>query len=201
MLPGVLDGDGLEFFAGFAVLTLSHRGERERKICLSRPRVKIQIPTRHASSPLFFAARGRRLLPPSPFGLRRAGLLALASHARGTARRPAHPSFSSHLLIEGVAPFGAPSGVLPSGAGPRFAHGPLRFASSSDLATPSGSIAPSEPRANLGGPPSASSWQGPVVVPGGAPAPPECEVTSLARGRRAIPVPEASCRNAPRRDG
>ena len=139
-----------------------------------------------------------------PYSLRRGDAVFSFSrpsqNARGTARRPAHPSFSSHLLIEGVAPFGAPSRRLPSGAGPRFAHGPLRFASSSDLATPSGSIAPSEPRANLGGPPSASSWQGPVVVPGGAPAPPECEVTSLARGRRAIPVPEASCRNAPRRD-
>ena len=39
-------------------------------------------------------------------------------------------------------------------------------------------------RSIASGPPSASSWQAPVVGPGGAPAPPECEVTSLARGRR-----------------
>jgi len=31
---------------------------------------------------------------------------------------------------------------------------------------------------------SASSWQGPVVVPGGAPAPPECRLCMPARGHR-----------------
>ena len=38
------------------------------------------------------------------------------------------------------------------------------------------------------GPPSASSWQGAVVPPGGAPAPPECGVTSPARRRRTHPA-------------
>ena len=50
---------------------------------------------------------------------------------------------------QGAAPFGAPSRRFPSGAGPRFAHEPLRSAFGSDLATPSGSIAPSQPRADL----------------------------------------------------
>ena len=35
-------------------------------------------------------------------------------------------------------------------------------------------------------PPSASSWQAPVMGPGGAPAQPECQVTSVARGRRTV---------------
>ena len=34
---------------------------------------------------------------------------------------------------------------------------------------------------------SASSWQGSLVTPGGAPAPPECELAQLARRRR-IPL-------------
>ena len=37
------------------------------------------------------------------------------------------------------------------------------------------------------GPPSASSSRGPVVVPGGAPAPPECVLARHARGRRPDP--------------
>ena len=35
--------------------------------------------------------------------------------------------------------------------------------------------------AKQGGPPSASSWQGPIVVPGGAPAPPECGLRTRPR--------------------
>jgi hypothetical protein len=47
--------------------------------------------------------------------------------------------------------------------------------------------ASSEPRASLNGPPSASSWQGTVVSPGGAPAPPGCR-----RSVRLLPAGAAS---------
>jgi hypothetical protein len=40
------------------------------------------------------------------------------------------------------------------------------------------------PRSRPSRPPSASSLQGPVVVPGGAPAPPGCVAANHARGRR-----------------
>ena len=90
---------------------------------------------------------------------------------------------------EGVAPLGAPSRRFHCGAGPRF-RGPLRPASGSKLAAPFGSTARPKPRAGLGGPPSASSSQGPVVVPGGAPAPPGC-VASSPRPRAPARTPRA----------
>ena len=39
-------------------------------------------------------------------------------------------------------------------------------------------------------PPSASSWQGTVVSPGGAPTQPECAAANRARGRRTGEGPE-----------
>ena len=59
----------------------------------------------------------------------------------------------------------------------------------SKLPAPFGSTAHTKSRASLNGPPSASSWQGTVVSPGGAPAPPGCGgyVSSPARRRRIPP--------------
>jgi hypothetical protein len=64
------------------------------------------------------------------------------------------------FMREGVAPLGAPS----------------RCFFSCRAALPAGS------------PPLASSWRGVLVPPGGAPAPPERKVTSLARGHRTSPA-------------
>ena len=78
------------------------------------------------------------------------------------------------------------------GAGPRFRRA-LRPASGLEFAAPSGSTARSEPRASLDGPPSASSSQGLVVVPGGAPAPPGCVACEpRPRAPRPLPLPDAS---------
>ena len=91
-------------------------------------------------------------------------VLAPRQISRGMARRRRCHSSLVHAPIRGrVAPFGAPSAASSSAPGRAL---------------------PAD-RSNANGPPSASSWQGSVVTPGGAPAPPECEVTSLARGRRA----------------
>jgi len=125
-----------------------------------------------------------------PYSLRRGVRRSLVfsprrQDAEGTARRSAQPVVSTHLLIEGVAPCGAPSRRSYSGIGPRFAHGALRAIFRYDLTAPFGSTVPSQPRTLLGVRRQPCSWQAPVVGPGGAPMPPECEVTSLARGRRA----------------
>src|SRR6185437_9591338 len=64
---------------------------------------------------------------------------------------------------------------------------PFHLAFGSKLAAPFGSTASSEPRASRNGPPSASSWQGTLVSPGGAPAPPGCR-----RSVRLLPAGAAS---------
>src|SRR5947209_9007494 len=46
-------------------------------------------------------------------------------------------------------------------------------------------------------PPSASSWQGIVVSPGGAPPPPGCVAANHARGRRPSPRPGIAGRRLP----
>ena len=54
-------------------------------------------------------------------------------------------------------------------------------------------IARPKPRAGLNGPPSASSSQGLIVVPGGAPAPPGCRsCETCPRAPHPLPLPDAS---------
>jgi hypothetical protein len=78
--------------------------------------------------------------------------LALGLDPRGMARRKAQSYGSAILLEPRRAPLGAPLRRL-ANTGPRFS--PVC-------------------RANAPAEPSASSWRGLVVVPGGAPMPPEC---------------------------
>ena len=124
---------------------------------------------------LFFAARD------TPYSLFRPPI------KRGDGAPGGASCSSSTASFEGVAPLGAPSRHLPYSAGPRF-RGPFRLASGSKLAAPFGSTARLKPRASLHGPPSASSWQGSLVTPGGAPAPPGCR-----RSVRLLPAGAASC--------
>src|SRR6185437_17172940 len=84
---------------------------------------------------------------------------------------------------------GAPSRHLPYSAGPRFRCRilePRSFGFSSD--GPRREATPQSLLDRATRPPSASSWQGTVVSPGGAPAPPGCGgyVSSPARGRRTL---------------
>ena len=107
------------------------------------------------------------------------GRASLCGKARGTARQAARPFLMCAPCCQGAAPLGAPSRRSHYGAGPRFREtvspclrpgfrGAFRV------------TAPSRPRAGLNGPPSASSSQGAVVPPGGAPAPPECAACEAA---------------------
>src|ERR1019366_543132 len=98
--------------------------------------------------------------------------------------------WARHLVLvtppcEGVAPLGAPSQRL-CGAGPRFLT--FRFAlppALRRLPLLGGRVFRASGKPN--GPPSASSWQGIVMSPGGAPAPPECR-----RSVRLLPAGAAS---------
>jgi len=104
---------------------------------------------------------------------------------------PSGASFRSPRLAawapfgEGCAPLGAPSQRL-CGAGPRFLTFRFRLARGLRKRGPFWVAAGREPRASLNGQPSASSSQGIVVSPGGAPAPPGSwgVRSSPARGRR-----------------
>ena len=89
---------------------------------------------------------------------------------------------------EGVAPLGAPS-QRRYGAGPRFLT--FRSPAFGFRAQPLLGSRTVEPRAGLNGPPSASSSQGVVVPPGGAPAPPE-RVPLLRARPRAPALPPRS---------
>ena len=141
------------------------------EVCPPKPCAKAGV--RHR--PCSLVARG------TPYSLLRP-----SNKSRGWRAKWRVMQFKSHLLIEGVAPLGAPSRHLPYSAGPRF-RSPFRPASGSKLAAPFGSTAHIEPRASLNGPPSASSWQEAIVPPGGAPAPPGCR-----RSVRLLPAGAAS---------
>ena len=92
---------------------------------------------------------------------------------RGRRAEKAQPSRKYAPCCQGAAPFGAPPRPL---ALPGLICGVF-------LAVP-GRALPTDRQA--GGPPSASSSRGPLVVPGGAPAQPECVGhVPHARGRRA----------------
>ena len=135
----------------------------------------IQISNSQASSPLFFAARGT----PS-------SLLRPPQKARGWRAKWRVMQFKSHLLIEGVAPLGAPSRRFHSGAGPRF-RGPFRLALRLEAR---GAFRVNRSHRTSGKPqrPAVShSWQGTVMPPGGAPAPPGCR-----RSVRLLPAGAAS---------
>src|SRR5581483_986083 len=90
-------------------------------------------------------------------------------------------------LAARVAPLGAPSGVFLAAPGPRFAAFRLVPPCGLRLRPLAGGRA-RKPRADLGGPPSASSSRGVVVPPGGAPAPPGSVLARHARGRRPDPA-------------
>ena len=79
---------------------------------------------------------------------------------------------------------------FPCGAGPRFLR-TVSFLPGFGRTRRRGGIPPGRGLRTadrpLNGPPSASSSRGPVVVPGGAPAPPECVAANHARGRRPDP--------------
>jgi len=106
------------------------------------------------------------------------GLRISPRQSKGTERRAAHP-YSIHALRRG-RPWRRARAPRRSIAAFSFRHRaalsnvPLRLASSSQTPPPflGGSIlrASGKPR----GPPSASSSQGVIVPPGGAPVPPEC---------------------------
>src|SRR6185437_16931845 len=83
---------------------------------------------------------------------------------------------------------GAPSRHLPYSAGPRFRCRilePRSFGFSSD--GPRREATPQSLLDRATRPPSASSWQGTLVTPGGAPAPPGCR-----RSVRLLPAGAAS---------
>ena len=96
------------------------------------------------------------------------------------AKRRVHAASSHPPSREGVAPLGAPS-QRRYGAGPRFLTFRFGFASGSETLAPFGRPC-LRTSGKPDGPPSARSWQGVVVPPGGAPAPPE-------RVRCVIPTP------------
>ena len=119
-----------------------------------------------------------------PYCLRpRRGRLPFRSprQAEGMARRSAQPCLSSHLLFEGAAPLGAPwwRFRIP---GPRFLIPawlpPLRGASSAHRLVAPCSVGNLEQSQS-----SEAPRRGVVVPPGRVPGPPECGVTSPARGR------------------
>ena len=87
--------------------------------------------------------------------------------ARGTARRLARPFLMCTPSREGVAPLGARSGVF-CGAGPRFAHGPLRPAVGSKGRASMGRGLRASGRP-VNAPPSASSSRGRRSAPGRSP--------------------------------
>ena len=177
------------------------RGEESAFVARLRVLSPIQFSNSQASSPVFFARPRvrRRLVSAPPRGERsaekRRGL-------RGPFERLARPP---DTLARRALPACAAESRLSAlhmrrshlGAGPRFARGPRCPAVVPELAAPFGSTSPSGARASLHGPPSASSWQGPVVVPGGAPAPPECGVRTPPAG--AASAFKRSARSRPER--
>ena len=140
-----------------------HAGRGERRVC------------RSASCPDFQTAREANASPPVFLCRPRAGprplLLSLPSPKRGEAeRRKALKLPRSCEARRAPCDRCARLTALHlrrshSGAGPRFS-----FRAAGACALSPG--------------PSASSWRGAVVPPGGAPAPPECVAANHARGRR-----------------
>ena len=127
------------------------------------------------------AGPGEARLSPLARGL----LIVPRKKARGTARRLARLSFSSHLLSKVWRL---------SARRPAFSLRRRAALSSDRLASarvrkdaPRWAVASATSDRPLNGPPSASSSQGAVVPPGGAPAPPECVAANHARGRRPDP--------------
>ena len=104
-----------------------------------------------------------------------------ASHARGWRAEKRKPM--ARALRHAGASRRAMSGDC--GTGPRF---PVRESRSSR--PKAGSATPKS---------SASSWQGLLVVPGGAPMPPECRLCMSARGRRTSSRLTTPHENAPKR--
>ncbi len=155
---------------GFTPLELPGWQAVDGEGCPPKPRAKAGVP----KSPLFFnGVGGRRPSFPS------------LAKIEGMARRWARHAVLVTPSCEGVAPLGAPSRRR-YGAGPRFLT--VRFALPPALST----LAPFgrpclRASGKPNGPPSASSSQGVVVLPGGAPAPP-----GRRRSVRLLPAGAAS---------
>ena len=125
---------------------------------------------------LFVEARARPVLltlPPENAGER-------SAERRGGLRGPLGGWRSRPARLRGVP---SPPCDRRRGASRRSTGGV--FLTAPGRAFGAGSRLPPRWERRLTGSPSASSWQGAVVPPGGAPTPPECGVTSPARGRRA----------------
>ena len=148
----------------------------------------------------------RRFAPTSPFrgGIRKQAraivpILCGAGYAvfrfplcraEGVERQAAHQVFSSRVPFRERGRLSAlHRGVFLPAPGRAFGAGFLSQGLSAFQATaPEGKPRRKAYSTGRPGLPSASSWQGPVVVPGGAPAPPGCGgyVSSPARRRRAL---------------
>ena len=115
-----------------------------------------------ATSPLFFSGAGYAVFPSLP-----------PQKARGWRAKRRVIAVSARALSDTWRLSARHRGVFTAAPGRAFG---VRFVlpCGSKLAAPFGSTAPFEPRASRNGPPSASSWQGSLVTPGGAPAPPGC---------------------------
>ena len=161
----------------------------QRGSFLSLPRLRgrdKKVDMRHHPYSLRRRVRRRPRLRPSGFG-GQAFSPSNKSRGRSAERRIlSNPRLAARAPVTTGARLSAlHRGVLTAAPGRAFG---VRFVlpCGSKLAAPFGSTAHTEPRASLNGPPSASSWQGSLVTPGGAPAPPGCRgcVSSPARGRR-----------------